>query len=129
MFVLTRLRSWTLLEEPRRLRPDVTLEQVAAVLAARLEHQHTVQVTALLDAATADIARRILGSRLLSVRPAEQPGCVCVTVGYDQLDGVRQLLQFADHIEVLDPPEARELIVRLARDIAQRHATSSTIGP
>ncbi|REF35331.1 helix-turn-helix transcriptional regulator [Thermasporomyces composti] len=127
MFAVTRLHSWVPLEERRRLRPDVTLEQVAAGLVAEVEHQDTVRVTALLDVDTVDIARRILGSRLRRVEPVD--GRVRVTVGYDQLDGVRQLFQFADHIEVLDPPEARDLVARLARDLAQRHASVTAASP
>ncbi|MEU3219335.1 hypothetical protein [Streptomyces sp. NPDC006971] len=44
-----------------------------------------------------------------------------VRVGYDRLDGIHQLLQFSDHFEVIDPPEARELVARLAEAIALRH--------
>lgn len=121
MFALARLRSWVVLDEDRHTGSDLPLGQLAASLVAELEQRHDIRVTALLDAASEDIARRILGSRLLSVEPTDLPESVCITVGYDQLDGVRQLLQFADHIEITGPAEARRLIADLARTTAGRH--------
>jgi predicted DNA-binding transcriptional regulator YafY len=44
-----------------------------------------------------------------------------ITVGYDDLDGVRQLLQFSNHIEILGPEEARRLIRDLAEQIVRAH--------
>ena len=121
MFALARLRAWTVLDERRQVRTDLPLATIAARLVEGLETRHTVRVTATLDAKTVDIARRILGNRLLSVEPTGAPDWVSIAVGYDQLDGVRQLLQFSDHIEVTDPPEARKLIADLARTITRRH--------
>ncbi|WP_024794144.1 helix-turn-helix transcriptional regulator [Tomitella biformata] len=121
MYALTRLRSWTLLDEDRSIRADVTLEEVAASLVGALEGRGGVRVTALLDATTEDLARRILGKRLLSVEPTSDADQVRIVVGYDHLDGVRQLMQFTDHIEVVDPPQARQLIGRLAAEITRRH--------
>jgi predicted DNA-binding transcriptional regulator YafY len=80
-----------------------------------------VTVTALLDAARVDLARRILGSRLLTVSDSDRDARVTITVGYDELDAVRQLLQFSDHIEVLGPQAARRIIHDLARQIALTH--------
>lgn len=125
MFALTRLSAWTVLDENRRIRPGATLAEVARDLAAALEDRHEVIVTALLAGDREDIARRILGSRLRSVEPADDAERVRITVGYDQLDGVRQLLQFGDHIEVVDPPEARRLVAHLAEVIARRHQDES----
>ena len=68
------------------------------------------------------MARRILGSRLRSVEQLPDDDVkVRITVAYDQIDGVRQLMQFTDHIEVIDPPAARELVRKLAGDMAARH--------
>lgn len=123
MFALARLQAWTTLPEPRELRSDLPLEALAAQLVANLEQRHIIQVTATLDAHTEDIARRILGNRLQSVEPTSDPSTVQITVGYDQIDAVRQLMQFTDHIEIIDPPEARRLIHTLANKIAYRHST------
>ncbi len=124
MFALARLRTWTVLDQDRRIRADMTLEDVAAGLVARLEHRHTIKVSAMLDASSQDIARRILGNRLLAVEATDDPGTVHITVGYDQLDAVRQLMQFTDHIEVIAPDEAREIIARLSQEITRRHAAN-----
>lgn len=121
MFALGRLESWTVLDEDRRIRPDVTLGDVAHDLVSALEGRHDVIVTALLDADREDITRRILGSRLRSVEPTEDTGRIRITVGYEELDGVRQLLQLSDHFEVVHPPEARRLIGSLADAIAETH--------
>ena len=121
MYVLGRLAGWEVLDEPRRLRADVTLAELARTLGAQLEGARDLVVTVRLDADRLDIAGRILGKRLLSATQADADGTVVLQVGYDRLDGVRQLLQFSDHFEVIDPPEARELVTRLAEAIAHRH--------
>lgn len=121
MFALTRLDHWDVLDEPRRLRTGVTLDDVAHHLGRALEGRHTVTVTALLDADRVDLARRVLRGRLRSIDQTGHPRRVTITIGYEQLDGVRQLLQFADHLEVVAPTAARELIQRLARDVALAH--------
>lgn len=121
MFALTRLRSWTVLDEDRQAHSHLTLSDLAANLVAGLEEQHSIRVTAVLDAKIEDMARRILGNRLLTTEPTEEPDSVRITVGYDQLDAVRQLLQFAENIDVTDPPEARALIASLGTSVAVRH--------
>mgnify|MGYP003814366219 CR=1 FL=1 len=121
MFALSRLTGWTVLADDRSTRPGVSLADVIRELAVALEGRHELIVTADLDADREDLARRILGSRLLSAIRTDNPETVRITVGFDQLDGVRQLLQFGDHFEVVDPPEARALIERLAAMITDRH--------
>ncbi|MGO2862287.1 MAG: helix-turn-helix transcriptional regulator [Brevibacterium sp.] len=122
MFAMSRLRGWTELDADRRTRPEATLQDVAGDLVDRLESRNDVIVTAYLDADREDLAHRILGSRLRSVEPLPTNDLkMRITVAYDQLDGVRQLMQFTDHIEVIDPPSARELVKKLAGDMAARH--------
>ena len=122
MFALARLQAWTTLPENRQLHSDLALETLTKTLVAQLEQRHNIHVTATLDTQTEDMARRILGSRLQAVEPTRNPDTVLITVGYDQLDAVRQLMQFTDHIEILNPPEARELVATLAHQIAHRHS-------
>ncbi|MFE7509069.1 helix-turn-helix transcriptional regulator [Promicromonospora sp. NPDC057488] len=122
LFALTRLDGWVLLDEPRRTRAGATLADVAGGLGQALETRHEVTVHALLDADGVDLARRILGSRLRTVGPADAAGRVPITLAYAQVEAARQLLQFADHIEVTGPPEARALLHRLAVATARRHA-------
>ena len=127
LFALSRLTGWTVLADERRTRIGVTLAHVVAELAAGLEDSHALIVTADLDADREDLARRILGRRLLSANPTDDPNTIRIRVGYDHLDGVRQLLQFSDHFEVIDPPEARALIERLAEMITDRHRDQDTV--
>lgn len=122
MFAMTRLEHWTLLDEPRRLRTGATLDDVAQHLGQELEGRREVTITALLDSNRVDLARRVLGGRLRSIDPTGHPQRVTITIGYDQVENVRQLLQFADHIEVIAPTSARELIQRLAREVALVHS-------
>ncbi len=123
MFALSRLEDWegTGLPAAWRLRSGAALSDVAGELSRALESRHWVTVTALLDADRVDLAHRILGSRLLSVSHADRDARVTITVGYDELDAVRQLLQFSDHIEVIRPSAARRIIHDLARQIAFTH--------
>lgn len=121
MFALSRLEDWKALDEPRRLRAGAALTDVARELSQALESRHGVTITALLDADRVDIARRILGSRLLSVSHVGQDARATITVGYDELDGVRQLLQFTDHIEILRPEAARRIVRHLAGQIVLAH--------
>jgi predicted DNA-binding transcriptional regulator YafY len=121
MFAASRLERWDVLGEPRRLRPGVTLSGVARSLGDALEARNEVRITALLDPDRVDLARRILGARLRSTDRTGHPSRVVITIGYEELGGVRQLLQFAEHIEVIAPVEARELLHRLAREMARAH--------
>ncbi|WP_305783678.1 helix-turn-helix transcriptional regulator [Symbioplanes lichenis] len=120
LFALSRLLSWQPLPEPRRLREGATLDAVARDLGHRLDQPGEVVITARLAADRLDLARRILGSRLRTTAP-DAPGRVLITVAYEQLEGVRQLLQFADHLEVLAPPVARALVRDLAQAVARNH--------
>lgn len=40
--------------------------------------------------------------------------------------GVRQLLQFGDHIWVTDPPEAAKITADLASELAKRHSGTTS---
>lgn len=83
-----------------------------------LEGAHPVAFTARLDADRLDLARRILGSRLRSASPPDA-GSVVIQVAYAELDRVRQLLQFGDHLEALTPRACRQLIHGLPAHLAR----------
>ena len=102
------------------LREGQTLRTVWTALRERVEERGRVTVTARLRAGRVDLARRILGTRLEEVGAAKDGWCV-ITVRYPELEGVRQLLQFGDHIEILAPHEARDRFRALALDLAERH--------
>jgi len=126
MFALARLTAWTVLGTARALSGPASPAEVAADLVRRLEESHPVTISALLDTDRIDLARRILGRRLIRVAETDDPDTVHITVGYETLDGVRHLLQFSDHLEVIGPPEARARVAALAEDLLRRHRRSPT---
>lgn len=125
LFSLERLTDYEELEDDATHAPGETLRSRWAALKERTEGQVRVRVTARLATDRLDLARRILGSRLLEVSPPEH-GTRTVVVGYPDLESVRQLLQFGDHLEVLAPDAARRRIGELAADLATRHSAPST---
>ena len=127
MYAVERLASWEVVDAPRRLRPSETLESVVDELAHNLEQpRETTVVTAHLKRGSLDLARRIVGSRLVTVRDegdgdnegTESSGILRIEIAYTQVEGVRQLLQFGDDIEVIAPEETRQILGRLAQSVA-----------
>ncbi|MGB7238621.1 MAG: WYL domain-containing protein, partial [Rhodococcus sp. (in: high G+C Gram-positive bacteria)] len=104
------------------LRPDETLRTRWATLKERTESPGGVRVTVRLRENGVDLARRILGARIHEVSNPENGWCT-VVVRYPEIEAVRQLLQFGDHIEILTPESARKRISQLAKDLAERHST------
>ncbi|WP_190146122.1 helix-turn-helix transcriptional regulator [Streptomyces glebosus] len=125
LFALERLAAYEQLDAPVALRPDETLRTRWAALKERTEGQGRVSVTFRLPEHGLDLARRILGTRIHDVSDAENGSCT-VVVRYPDIESVRQLLQFGDHIEILTPQTARKRISQLARDLAERHSTPAT---
>lgn len=123
LYNLRRLTEWVHGPAPAHRRPGQTLATVWGELRGAVERRGDVLVTARLRADRLDLARRILGARLVEAQSGDS-GRVAITVAYDEVQAVRQLLQFGDHIEVLEPPGARELVHRLAADLATRHSSS-----
>lgn len=120
LFAVERLESYRPLAEPARLRAGQALGTVWAALKERVEEAGEATITARLREGQLDRARRILGTRIHAIAPAADGWCQ-LTIRYPEPESVRQLLQFADHIEVLAPPEARERVRELATDLAARH--------
>ncbi|MBF0663158.1 YafY family protein [Rhodococcus sp. (in: high G+C Gram-positive bacteria)] len=124
LFSLERLDSYETLSEPARLRSGHDLRSVWAGLVRRTETPGRVAVRARLREDRLDLAGRILGSRLEDVEPPEDGWCA-VRIVYPDIESVRQLLQFGDHIEVLAPADARRRIAELASDLVRRHTPTT----
>lgn len=122
MFNLDRLVAYESLEEPVDLRSDQNLRTLWEALKERTEWPGHVRVTVRLRANRIDLARRILGTRIRDISTAVNGWCA-VTIHYPNIESVRQLLQFGDHIDVLTPAMARERIRQLASDLVERHST------
>lgn len=125
LFALDRLSAFELLDAPVSLPPDETLRTRWAALKERTEGRGRVSVTFRLPEDRLDLARRILGTRIHDVSDPDNGTCT-VVVGYPDIESVRQLLQFGDHIEILAPEAARVRISQLARVLAERHSASSS---
>lgn len=124
LFALERLSDYEPLDAPAALRPGQTLRTVWAALKERTESPGRVSVTVRLRESRLDLARRILGTRIHEVSYAEKGWCT-VVVRYPDVESVRQLLQFSDHIEILTPETARKRIRQLAMEMAERHSPQS----
>jgi predicted DNA-binding transcriptional regulator YafY len=120
MFATERLVSYEVLGEPARVRAGHTLATVWAQLRAQVEQVGRVMVEARLRRSRVDLAHRVLGSRMTEIRHHDDEWCH-VTIRYEEVEAVRQLLQFGDHIEVLAPAGARDRIHELACDLVARH--------
>lgn len=117
LHALQRLQSWEVLSEVRHIRAGASLTTVSHALRERVENRHDVEVVATLASNRLDLARRILGSRLTSSRKLDAEH-VEITLGYESVQAVRQLLQFGGHLHVTSPPEAQSVM----RDVASAMA-------
>ncbi|MBM7417131.1 MULTISPECIES: YafY family protein [Nocardiaceae] len=120
LFALARVDGYEVLAESSHRR-SVGLRGVWSELSAAVEAPGDVVVTARLRSSRTDLAQRVLGSRITASEPAGD-GWTQMSIGYSTIEGVRQLLQFADHIEVVEPQEARTHLAELAADLARRHS-------
>lgn len=117
LFPLERLDAWEAGAGARRLRRGETLGSVVEELSVKLEREAGFEVRARLRADRLDLARRILGRRLVDVSSPD-PEYVEITVAYDQLQGIRQLLQFGEHLTLTHPPEAARAMREIVDDMA-----------
>lgn len=124
LLALERLESWTLLDAPATARRRGELATVADRLVAELETRSSIVVDAVIDAARADLAARILGSRLRASAPLPAPddGLVALTIAYDDIRAARQLLQFGPALEVRSPASVRAHLRSLALATAALYA-------
>ncbi|MEO3754585.1 WYL domain-containing protein [Streptomyces sp. B6B3] len=136
LFRADRVVAATLTAAPVRRRAGVELADVWEVLRRRVERRPVaLRVRARVRRAKLDLFLRLVGHSVLErpepAGPAETAGpesWVEVTLGYEVLGAVHQLLQLGTEVEVLDPPEARALLARTASAIAERYADPANPG-
>ena len=80
---------------------------------------------ALLRSTRLDLARRILGTRLVATTAVDAEWS-SIVVQYPDVESVRQLLQFGDHIRILSPVEAVTRFHDVAAQIMQAHSSNSS---
>ena len=120
LFNTSRIQAHQPLQEAAVLRPGQNLRTVWETLLRGFEPPQLVQVQALLRSTRVALARRILGARLASVTDTDSEWSTII-VEYPDIESVRQLLQFGDHIRVLNPTEAVQRIHDLAAQLTHHH--------
>ena len=123
LFNVDRIEARQALAEGALLRPEQDLRSVWEYLRQGFRPTSVVDVHARLRSSRVDLARRILGSRMIAV---DDPGAewVTIVVRYPEVESVRQLLQFGDHIRVTAPAEAIDRIRDLAAQLWENHEGS-----
>ncbi|MGW9429361.1 helix-turn-helix transcriptional regulator [Streptomyces decoyicus] len=140
LFRADRVASATLTDAPVRRRAGVALAEVWQQLRRQVEDRPAdVRVTARIRRDRLDLAVRILGGALTGpprtgdgegagdgAGPADGEdtgtGWATIQLAYPVLGAVRQLLQFGDSLEVLDPPEARQVMAEAAAALTTVYA-------
>ncbi|MBO8187330.1 helix-turn-helix transcriptional regulator [Streptomyces spirodelae] len=124
LFRVDRIASATALEEPVRRREGVELSDVWQTLRRRVEDRpRELRVTARVHRSRLDMFTRIVGPLLTEYPGADGKGekegdWVTVRLAFSVLPGVSVLLQFGQWVEILDPPEAVEELLRRTREVA-----------
>ncbi|MFJ7627689.1 helix-turn-helix transcriptional regulator [Streptomyces sp. NPDC097595] len=127
MYRLERITTWDEVDQPRRIRDNQTLAAVAAALIDQWEHNHAaVEVSATIDRAQIERARRILGQRLVQDDQEESTTGHRVRIHFPHLEDVRTLLPFGSAITVHGPAEARTHLGNLATALAHHYAPPPT---
>ncbi|WP_286259981.1 helix-turn-helix transcriptional regulator [Streptomyces graminofaciens] len=120
LFRVDRVRSATLLDEPVRRRPGVELVDAWEALRRRVEERPGgIDVTVRVRRPFLDMFLRLQAS-WLAAAPEDDDGeseWVTARLSYGLLGEVRQLLVFADRLEVLAPPEARAELAAAAASV------------
>ncbi|PMD05637.1 WYL domain-containing protein [Brevibacterium paucivorans] len=124
MFNTSRIENHELLADIATLRPGHDLRSVWADLLASFRPASQIEVHALLRSTRLDLARRILGTRIADITTTSAPWTP-ITVHYPDIESIRQLLQFGDHIRIQSPASAVKRFYELATQIAQAHAPTN----
>ncbi|MEW2438764.1 WYL domain-containing protein [Streptomyces caniferus] len=137
LFRADRVASAALTAAPVRRREGVELAAVWQQLRRQVEDRPAeVRVTARIRRDRLDLAVRILGGALTGPPRtgdgAKSPdvgspgdGWAVIELAYPVLGAVRQLLQFGDSLEVLDPPAARRVMAEAAAALTAVYASDA----
>ncbi|MFE0328714.1 YafY family protein [Streptomyces sp. Y2F8-2] len=121
LFRADRVRSATLLPDPVRRRPGVELADAWEVLRRQVEERPGgFEVTVRVRRDILDMFQRLTASALVALPEddGESPWATA-RLSYGFVREVRQLLMFADRLEILAPPEAREELARAAASVTE----------
>ncbi|MET9494923.1 YafY family protein [Streptomyces sp. NPDC006552] len=131
LFRADRMHAATVTDAPVRRREGVELADVWALLKRQVEvRPGGIEITARVRRTRFDLFLRMCGASL--TEHPEDDGVsewITVRLGYGVLGAARSLAPFADHVEVVEPPEVREELARCAAAITALYAQSDRAGP
>lgn len=125
MFNTSRIEDREALTDAAVLRPGSDLRSVWRDLLIGFQLAPGIEVHALLRSTRLDLAQRILGTRMGSITRTEDEWTTII-VRYPDVESVRQLLQFGDHIRILSPAEAVTRFHDVAAQIMRAHSSDSS---
>lgn len=126
MFNTIRIEGFESFMDSAVLRPDQDVRSVWQDLVSGFQSVTSIEVRALLRSTRLDLAQRILGTRIRRITSTEGEW-IPIIICYSDIESVRQLLQFGDHIHILAPDEAVVRFHDLAARIMQVHSSSRPI--
>ncbi|WP_055493594.1 YafY family protein [Streptomyces sp. TP-A0356] len=127
LFRADRVRSATLLPDVVQRRPGVELADAWEALRRQVEERPGgLEVTVRVRRDVVDMFQRLTASALVAL-PRDDGGSPWVTarLSYGFVPEVRQLLMFADWVEIVEPPEAREELARAAASVTELYRRES----
>jgi predicted DNA-binding transcriptional regulator YafY len=123
LFRADRVVSAAITDTPVRRRAGVELAGVWEALRRQVEERpRQVRVRARVRRARLDLFLRICGPSLVEPPPDASGEWIEVTLGYEVLGWVRQLLQFGADVEVTEPDEARRELAAVAASVTALYA-------
>lgn len=115
-----RMLATQVIDDPVQRRPGVELAEVWEGLRQGVEERHAnVCVRARIRTGLLEWFIRVSGAQLAEQPVAAEGEWTTVQLAYPALRAVRQLLPYADSVEVLDPPEARAELAAAARAVTR----------
>ncbi|OEV12191.1 helix-turn-helix transcriptional regulator [Streptomyces nanshensis] len=132
LFRVDRVLEAAVTQEPVRRREGVELADAWEALRRQVEERPAhLRIRARVRGSRLELFRRIVGPFVLDGRPEPEPEpdeWVPVELAYPMLRAVRQLLQFGDDVEVLEPAAAREELVRAAASVTALYGADAAPG-
>ncbi|MEU3336190.1 helix-turn-helix transcriptional regulator [Streptomyces sp. NPDC002144] len=130
LFRADRVRSAAVLEDPVKRRPGVELADVWQALRRQVEERPGgLDVTVRVRHSRLDMFLRLNAAHLAELPDTDGEGeWVTVRLSYGVVPEARQLLQFADHVEVLEPPEVRAEVAAAAASVTELYQRAVRAG-
>ncbi|MFI1565599.1 helix-turn-helix transcriptional regulator [Streptomyces sp. NPDC020490] len=131
LFRADRVRSATVLDDPVRRRPGVELADAWEVLRRQVEERTGgLDVTVRVRRERLDMFLRLNAGHLAALPDDAGTGeWVTVRLSYGVVREARQLLPYADQVEVLSPPEVREELAAAAASVMRLYRPAAVGGP